>query len=295
MKHALACAGLLMLAWPSSLRAEPISLEVDVCLAAERDELRRIVALELHRSLSEPEANVLGIRLRCAEGATVEIEVHGSAGRNAARTVDSGTAITARARLLALAVAEVVAELEAVVPPRPVVSPPVGITKPKPRRERRLQLSAVATGHGFFTGTGFVAGGGVRLVHDLPFHLGWSIDALAEHGAVDTASGQVVVDVVSVDSLLSLHRRWSSFALRGGVGFRGGAVRLEGRATLWGPWAAPVGLLSVAFAPVPRLAIELAVDGGYVVAPVSGHVTADRSVAIDGGFVGFQIAVGTFL
>jgi hypothetical protein len=242
--------------------------------------------------------------VRCSAASQVEIETRDASGKTSTRTVDLSSAVaTARARLLALAIAELVAEASRAPPPPPPAPPPPPTPKPAGERRWRLQLSAIAAGHGYFSRVGFLGGGGLRLAHDLPRSLGWNLDVFAEHGSVAVAFGTVAVDVASADALLAFHREWGRVGLRLAAGARTGAVRLSGSpgspsvqgATLWGAYFGPMALASLVVAPVRRLAIELALDGGYVAVPVIGRVGSGASVAVDGGFIGFQLAVGYFL
>jgi hypothetical protein len=313
VKQALACAGLLVVSLPAVARPPGIRLQIGDCLAPERADVERIVAIELRAPIDDLAPDALDVDVRCGVAASVEIEARDGLGRTSTRAVDLSTAIAAgRARLLALAIAELVTEARRAAPPPPIARPPA-VPPPRdqiaekakaPRARRgRLQLSAIAAGHGFFSGVGLVAGGGLRLAHDLRYSLGWNLDLFAEHGGAAVAAGTVAADVISADALLAFHREWGRVGLRLAAGVRTGAVRLSGTpgspavegATLWGAHFGPMALASLVIAPVRRLAIEIAVDGGDVVVPVSGRVGGGASVAVDGGWIGFLIALGYFL
>jgi hypothetical protein len=62
----------------------------------------------------------------------------------------------------------------------------------------------------------------------------------------------------------------------------------------WGAWGGPLGRFGLDIA-LGRLALEVAVEGGYVVSPVGGLVAGVREVAVDGPWVGVQVGAGLFL
>jgi hypothetical protein len=292
---------------------------MDECALASPIEVRRILNIELRGALVETAATT-EVSVACGDGATAQIAAHDpESGRTLERSVALATAAPlARARLLALSIAELALTLErereATPPPKPAspppaapkppeISPPTAHT-PLTKEPRRLQLSAVGAGHGFFAGSGFLAGGGLRIAQDLTRHyFGWSSDVSAEHGAATVTAGIVNVDVLSVEASLFFSRHWRKLGIRIGAGARGGAVHLAGTpatssvrgSTVWGGWVGPLGRASLVVTPTRRFVIELGLDGGYVLVPVAGLVDGARKVAIDGGWVGFSVALGAFL
>lgn len=316
MKLALALAGVMLFGATAFARVANVRLQMDDCALAPSDEVRRILNIELRGTLVES-AEATDVTVTCADASAARISARDN---ESGRTLDRSVALadaapSARARLLALSIAELVLTLDRereAAPPPPKIAPtppapPPALPPPSvaaPTKEpRRLQLSAIATGHGLFDGTGFLAGGGLRLAHDLPQHVGWSTDAFVEHGAASTTVGIVAVDEISVDATLFYTRHWRRIGFRLGAGARGGAVRLAGApgsasahgGTVWGPWGGLLGRFSAVLTPWHRLVVELGVDGGYVLVPVAGLVDGVRQVAVDGGWVGFSVAIGAFL
>jgi hypothetical protein len=312
VKLALALAGVLVFGAAAVARAADVRLQMDDCALAPVDEVRRILNIELRGALVET-AEATNVTVSCADASAVRVTARDTAtDRALERTVALGAAApSARSRLLALSIAELVLTLErereatpppTPTPPPPSPPPPAPIAAP-PSQKSRLQLSAFASGQGLFAGTGFLAGGGLRIAQDFPQHIGWSTDAFAEHGSASSSIGAVAIDVLSVDATLFYSKHWRRIGIRAGAGARGGAVRLDGSpaagaahgGTVWGPWGGPLGRLSAVVTPWRRLVFELAVDGGYVLVPVAGFVDGQRQVAVDGGWVGFSVAVGAFL
>jgi hypothetical protein len=161
---------------------------------------------------------------------------------------------------------------------------------------------ALASARFFFAGIDALWGGGLRVGQERARGLAWSLDALAEHGSAHTALGEVAADTLSVGPVVQFYRRWTRVALRIGGGARGGAARLEGQpgapgvhgAVAWSGWLGPLAAASLTVAPARRLALELALEGGYVAVPFGGLVSGARAVAIDGAWVGAQLGLGIF-
>ncbi len=240
-------------------------------------------------------------------------------GKSLERPIDLGSAEpSARGRLLGLAVVELVSaswtELE--LRPRPAVAPASRTASEEARRAalqavktrvppRAIALRIAGTGRGdtFFGNARFLAGGGLRLTHDLPSGLSWSVDAVGQHGTASSSLGTTVADTISFGPAVGFQRRWPLIGLRIGGGFRGGAAHLEGRPGLarvqagsgWGGWGGPMASVSVLFAVGRSLAVELGTEGGYVLFPVAGEVAGNRQLAIAGPWLGFQLGLGIIL
>jgi hypothetical protein len=185
-------------------------------------------------------------------------------------------------------------------------APPARAERTKPKEAappfRRFRLLAFGAGTDFFSGTGLLGGGGIRVGGDHRYHLSWWADLSEAHGSVGTSLGSVSVDVINASLLAGAHKTWSKVAIRGGIGVGGGAVRFGGHAaststlgqSFWGGWFGPHlgGGLSVT--PVSRLVLEASMDLGYVAVPVGALVDGRSEVAIDKLWLGFQLGVGFF-
>jgi hypothetical protein len=301
-----------------------VQLEIDPCVSVSRDEVRRVVSVELGALLSDtsaPPSDHTRVSVTCSESVVALRVDDPLTGKSLTRTIDLGAAIErARARLLALAVVELISAswTELDVNPQPRV-PPAGPRASTEAREAALamvraqgerstrshfRLLVLGGGVNFFSNAGFLGGGGLRLARDHARRIGWMIDVQADHGTASASLGKVSTDVVSVGAGFVFHQPWTRVSLRLGGGLRGGAVRLSGvpapspdahGATFWAPWVGPMALGSVGVVATRRLTLDLTVEGGYVVSPVGGLVNGRREVAVDGAWIGFQLGVGIFL
>lgn len=299
-----------------------VQIEIDPCVNASRDDVRRLVAIELGSLVADaPGSDQTRVAVGCKE-TLVELRVDDPITRKSlVRDVDlAETVPRARARLLALAIAELVSaswiELEAI--PSPKV-PPAG---PAPSLEAkraatvtvrrqiesspfdRFRLTAFGTGAGFFTGPGLTGGGGMQLARDHAYHVGWQVDLQAAHGNAVVPLGSVSVDLINVGTAFVMHYATPRIAFQGGVGLRGGAARLSGSpvssdaatgGTVWGAWGGPLATASLGVAVSRRLLVDLAAEAGYVVVPVGGLVADVRQVAVDGAWLSFRVGFGVFL
>jgi hypothetical protein len=296
-----------------------VELQMDPCVGAPVDEVKRLLAIDLGALLSDPigSGDTTHAIIGCHE-ALVSLRVDDPiTGKSLIREIDlSSTPPRVRARLVALAVSELISaswtELELNADP---AVPPVGaVASPSARRSAlsvvethkpllgSLRVEALASGQFFLTEVGALWGGGLRVGQDRARRFGWSIDVLAHHGAATTALGEVVADTLTLGPTLFFQHRWSRVALRVGGGARGGAARLEGRpngpgvhgAVAWSGWLGPMVGASLTVAPVRRLALGLSVEAGYVAVPFGGKVDGAREVSIDGPWIGVQLGIGLF-
>lgn len=305
--------------------AEPshplVDLQIDACVEVAPVDARRFLAIELGALLADAGAGADTTRasVGCA-GALVSLRVEDPVtGKSLTRTIDLAAAgpLSARARLLALAVSELISaswtELES--NPQPSVEPIERVASPEARQRAlvavekrtsppapRLRVLALFGGQAFFTRAGLLLGGGLRMGKDHGHRFGWSADLLAHHGSATTDLGLVTVDTVSAGLALFFHHNWSRVALRIGGGVRGGAVRFEGipsrpdalGASAWSGWMGPMVMAATTLTAARHVAVEISVEGGYVAAPFGGLVNGERTVAVDGPWIGFQLGVGFF-
>ncbi len=159
-------------------------------------------------------------------------------------------------------------------------------------------------GLSFFSGTGVLGGGGLRVAKNHRRGIGWIGDVQAQHSSVTLALGSVSVDVLSVAAALAYHHEWGRLGLQVGGGLRGGAVRLSGEPTSmqaalghsgWGAWGGVMGVANLSVIATRRLVFDLGVEVGYVFLPAAGLVSQRREVAVDGAWIGFQLGIGIFL
>jgi hypothetical protein len=297
-----------------------VELQMDPCVGASLDEVKRILAIDLGALLSDPlgSSDTTHAIISCS-GPLVSLRVDDPiTGKSLIREIDlSSTPPRVRARLVALAVSELISaswtELE--INAHPAVPPVGAVASPSARQSAlsviethmppllgSLRVEALASGEFFFTQVGALWGGGLRVGQDRAHRFGWAIDALAHHGATTTSLGEVVADTITLGPSFFFQHRWTRVALRVGGGVRGGAARLEGRpsgpsvhgAVAWSGWLGPMVDASLTLAPARRLALELSVEAGYVAVPFGGKVDGAREVSIDGPWIGVQLGIGLF-
>lgn len=218
------------------------------------------------------------------------------------------TAPSGRARLLALAVAELVAaswsELQSNPQPR---APPATPLAPYGAREaaraavaeQSLELAAAFDVHLLASGD-FLFGGGARAaVWISPLFLA-RFDALADYAEVRRETGRVAVLMPSVSAALGVSR-WIGASLRPAfsVGLRGGYVRMNGIADgtaatgshQQGVWLGPEVTLQVSAWDRARVHPVLGVSAGAHLLGVRGTVNNERDVEAVGIWGGVSAAV----
>ncbi len=313
--------------WCSSARADShprVQLEIDGCVDASHDEIRRVVSVELGALLSgagEATTDRTRASVGC-DGAVVVLRVDDPiTGKSLSRTVDIGSAIPrARARLVALAIVELISaswtELGVNAQPQDLPSDPRPTLEPRPAVLESLQpqtdrlvvspyrVSLLGGGLKFFAKTDLLVGAVLRVAHDRSAPIGWMVDAQAHRGSESTSLGQVFTDVIGVGLVAVVHHAWARSSTHVGGGVRGGAVRLSGVPTammgvqgsrFWAPWIGPLVLGNVELAVTHRFTVDVTLEGGYVVSPVGGLVSDRREVAVDGAWLEVHVGVGVFL
>ena len=319
---------------PIEAGAHPfVKLTIDECVAVPPAEVKKIVAVELGALLVDEGSPLTGegardttIVLVSCSGKTIALHVDDPVtGKSLERSIDLSAEVPkARPRLVALAIVELVSaswtELEA--NPQPKVPAVTATASPAAKDAAKVNvrtrfLSPVAPSSSlrilattglrlFFPRTGPLTSFGLRVGDDRGAFgfLGWAADMQAEHARVPVALGGVAVDTVSASfSALAFHR-FSLVTLRAGLGVRLGAARITGEAgdaarvegsSLAGFFGGPLCVVSVSFTPLGPLVIEAAAEGGFVAAPVRGHVGEERDVGVSGGFIGATIGLGVAL
>lgn len=316
-----------------------VRLVLDECLGVDRAKVERLFGIELDVRIQAPGPAAPGaaqVRAACVNG-RVELRVDDPlTGKSLERPLDlAGAPERARARLLALALAELLfaswTELEVNLGPPPAALAPApapaalaSLAAVGQRGARRLVRERLggAPGPGgaevrllgagsltaYFSGTGVLLGGGVRLGGDHPRHLGWFGDLAAHHGGASSALGALHADTLTTSFGGAVqHRvplRGAVLGLRAGGGLRVGAARLSGTPTdpaqasgdtVWGALVGPLGLLSASVSLPRHLCAELALEGGYVLSPTGGRVGESRVIAVEGPWVGLHLGLGGHL
>ena len=295
----------------------PVVIEVEECEQPLEAELRRIVGVELRMTVVDavdPRGAVTRVVVTCrGSGADLLLKETATA-KDLERTVAlSEAAPTARARLLALAVAELVvaswqeiqSSPESTGPARPPGQPPPSVTRaPEGASAEQHKASAMAEAMGVarvFPGSGlWLLGAGARgfLTPSRPFTL--TLDLTAEWGKASRTTGQVAARTIGGGLGLGwgVERKWAF--IMPWVGARAGVARLAGEsnstttsgATQSGLWLGPeVGVAATLF---PHAAVHatMALSAGVLLLGVRGEVFGDRNVNVLGPWVALVVGVG---
>jgi hypothetical protein len=296
-----------------------VVVRVDPCVQVSSREVRRIVAVELGTLLvgeAQRSADTTLVTVRCA-ASSVSVHVDDPVTKKALdRAIDlEAHPAPARARLLALAIAELVTaswtELES--NPRPAAPPAGPEVTPALRqaaREIAAARSAAATrspmrfvaaaavrsylGHG-----GPLVGADLRAAQDIGL-LGWSVDAGFDRGSRTFAPGRIATTTVALAPMLTISTSLSSLVLRGGAGARGGLAVHEGQrsdtrvreGTVAGPFLGPALQLGATAVPARPICVELTLAGGFVALPVAALIAGKEAVSVEGVWLGATLGVG---
>jgi hypothetical protein len=288
-----------------------VSIVVVGCDKMLAGEAQRIAAVELRATLVNAASDPSITRVTAAcQGASAALEVRDpTTGKSLQRTVAlTATAPNARARLLALAVAELVAaswsELESNPQPR---APPAEPLAPQAAREaaraavagRSVELAAVVDLHLLASGDGLV-GGGARAAFWLSPVVFLRVDVLANYAELGRTAGSVAVVMPSASFAIGA-AGWLGARLRPAVsaGIRSGYVWMNGVAAgtaatgsrQQGPWIGPEISLQITAWPSARFHPVLGVTAGAHLVGVRGTVDADRDVQAMGFWGGLSAAV----
>ena len=302
-----------------------VVLAVDRCPALPREELARLLTLELEMGVVSAEgAGVSPIRVDVScSGSLVVIDLDDQSRKKHLRRTSSfpSRRQDVTARLIALAISELVladsdaAPLDStivvvssdapVLPPAPVIaSPRASPTLPA------IYLLAVGQVLGPFSGVGTSSGGGLRYgwsvtrpVAAAPaFRIGPALDVeIGFAGATVTSQlGQVDVSIWSTTLRGSLRIQRGRFWMDGGVGARFGLARISGRpsdakatdgAVLASGWGGPVGYVGVG-GRLAHVVVTLGFEAGHVFQAVTGEVDAGTPIAVAGNWACGTLAVG---
>jgi hypothetical protein len=276
-------------------------MDLEPCAGAAPEEVRRIVGVELKAGDGAAALRYF-VRARC-RGESVELAVGDAAeGVTLSRVLDLGAEpASARARVLALAVTELVAEVRAradAVSPPPVVEPPPPppIARPPEPAWRWTGLAGTRT----TLAAGFTSIGiGTRLARRVRW-LDLAFDLVGDHGAPVASVGRIDVDTLSLGAAALVTHDVDAVALFAGPGARFGLARLRGvpaapdRARgddLLSPWGGPFATFGARVAP-RRLVLELTGELGYALGRVDALVDGAPQVSLGGAWFGAQFGAG---
>jgi hypothetical protein len=304
-----------------SARAEasrpPVVIEFEECEQPLEAEVRRIVGVELRATVID----AVGAReaatrvVATCRGSEVNLMLADAAtAKHLERTLALSEAEPpARARLLALAVAELVVasghEIQDGPEPTEQALPP---RQPPPSAARAAQdasaeqTSAMAEAIGVarsFPGSGlWLLGAGARGFLTLSRPLMLMLEATAEWGQTSRTTGQVGARAIGGALGLGwgVRREWAF--IMPWAGARAGVARLTGEPSLGatatsgetqsGPWLGPeIGAL-VTFFPRATVHVTVALSAGAILLGVRGEVVGERDVNVLGPWAALVVGVG---
>lgn len=288
-----------------------VSIDIVGCDPALAREAQRIAAIELRATLVDaaPDATVTKVTAACRGTLAALAVVDPTTGKSLERTVAlTEAAATGRARLLALAVAELVAaswsELQTNPQPRaPAATPLAPYAVRESARvavaDRSLEFAVAFDMHRLASGD-YLYGGGVRAAVWLSPLLLARFDAVADYGELGRDTGRVAVIMPSVSAALGVSR-WLGAHLRPALslGLRGGYVRMNGiadgqtatAARQQGAWLGPELALQVSAWPRARVHPIVGVAAGAHLLGVRGTVEGGRDVQAVGLWGGVNAAL----
>jgi hypothetical protein len=274
-----------------------VSIVVVGCSDALAREAQRIAAIELRAALVDgtPDAATTEVTATCsAESAKLRV-VDPTTGKSVERSVAlSQAAATARARLLALAIAELVAaswsELESNPEPK---APPAAPLAPVAAREaargaiapRRIELAAVADAH-LLASRDLLLGGGARAEIWISPAFFLRFDALANYAELSRASGAIALTMPSLSSALGACLCARALRPSVSLGARAGYAWMNGvpgdSATSGtrqgGAWVGPELVVELSAWPRARVHPVLSLAVGAHILGVRGTVDGGRDV-----------------
>ena len=284
-----------------------VSITVDQCGPRMADEVGRIAAIELHATRVPPgesAADVTRINVTCESSDAVALHVTDPlTSKTVARRVSiAGIDERARARTLALAVAELVSaswvELETTPEPQvqPIPQRVAPVKMPAPTELRRptppVVFQAFAGARVFFDSREPLLGGGAAVEPWLSRAIVLHFDGFVEHASATRRPGDVNVDTASTAAGIGLGGALGALRLSGTLGVRVGYARLVGLARaenvqgeiIDGAWVGPELRFGIELAPRAHVHAVLAWTLGWAAAGVVGPVPGDRDVLARGAW-----------
>jgi hypothetical protein len=162
------------------------------------------------------------------------------------------------------------------------------------REQAQHRLLPLLSLRSFVNHPGTLVGGGARYGAELRRVFSWSVDGLIEGGQV--RGERAPIDLVSstVAGRISFSYPGKMGAIRGGAGLRFGVLRARVEADAGDdtnstvvPWGWPMLVTSIDIVLAPKVLLELAGEGGYVLLPAAGGEPALEGVWLSG-----QLGIG---
>ena len=319
----------LLLAGTAIAESAPrIQLDITRCPHLSERNVKRILRAELAAEVvARSDADVTSVGIHC-EGTAVKMLIRDPVSRKRVqRNIDLLEASpTSRDRLVALAASELVIaswseleinptlEVEPAEPPPPPGSREAARTVVRDRMPREAEprpstsvrgsaldsrLLALGSVRGFWDYPGALYGGGVRFGREHFGVVSWAVDGLVEQGRVRRPEGSYHISTTTLGGTVAFYSRWRALTARAGAGLRVGTSTCESRvagatgsASTVAPWGWPLGFVSTSLGLGAGLLLELDVEGGYVVLPISSGTTQMTDGAFRGAWLSAQLGLG---
>jgi hypothetical protein len=225
-----------------------------------------------------------------------------------------------RARIVALAIAELVRDLLLVAPAetprggalrvdrapgsegperdRPAVSPRAD----DGAAARRTEIGAYAQAIAFASDGRWLAGGGIHFEHARGFAC-VGLDARMATGTEQNDLGTASFSLADLSPWVAWRSVVGRTVVRLGAGYALGVARINGRAngdravaaTVSGPYTAPFGLAALSYGLSEALNVEARGQAGWVTSPVVGLVDGGADIRLEGGWASMQIGMALAL
>jgi hypothetical protein len=220
-----------------------------------------------------------------------------------------------RARVVALAIAELVRDIdEENVPPPPPPRPPPAPAAPPERSPREAPvarepsadeaptLGAFAQASAFGAGGGWLVGGGIRFDYAGRWWCA-GLDAAALTLTERFAPGSADAVVAYAGPYAGWRAAWGAVQARAGGGVALGVARLAGHAeepgafsaTTTGPWTAPYAFAALRVRVMGPAALEARGRLGWVTSPVIGEVASGGQMALEGVWASAELGIALAL
>ena len=273
------------------------------------DEVGRIAAIELHAErVTESAPDVTRIDVTCESSDAIALRVTDPlTSKDVARRVSvAGIDERARARTIALAVAELVSaswvELETTPEPKVQPIPQRVVVRTRPKRTTPatqvkpssppVVFQAVASARVFFESRELLLGGGAAVEPWLSRSILLRFDGFVEHASATRTPGDVNVDTASAAAAIGLGSSYGGVRFTGTAGLRVGYARLVGLArtqnlqgeVIDGAWLGPELRLGVELGARAHVHAVITWAVGWALAGVVGPIPGDRDVLAQGPY-----------
>ncbi len=299
------------------LAAAAVHIERSSCAATPLPEIVAVLRVELSKQLVEgpiaPEDAAYRVTIDCGgDRVTIVVDAPKRGPRSYEKNL-AGAPPNVRSRIVALAIAEIVRDLDreprpapppAPPPPPVVVTPPAPVVPDRPSAppaRHVVRIGAFGQASSFHVDGVWLVGGGLRF--DYAFkRIGVGLDAVIgttnEH--YDLGSAQVIVAYGS--PTVAWREELGALETRLGAGYAIGAARITGHAetaraidgAVTGAWGAPYAFAGASLA-LGALAIDLRAQAGWVIFPVVGEVTRDDNIELRGLWASGQLGLSLAL